>query len=107
VNVTTKMVHVDHQSSVTTASSIVDLLNSHGFSATILSDGGAEANRKDKVRNEDNVEDIRQENEDPLIMPLHWNIIVSGVFWVIPMLSLIGGPWLVNHIYFVTLLLSI
>jgi hypothetical protein len=98
INITTKMVYVDHQSSVTTASSIVNLLNSHGFSATILSDGGAGADGKDTVRNEDKVEYIRQEGEeDPLIMPLHWNIIVSGVFWVISMLSLIGGPWLVKQ----------
>jgi hypothetical protein len=90
VNVTTKMVYVDHQIGVTTASSIVDLLNSQGFSTNILSD--VVTDEKDKVN------DTMKENGDDLIMPLHWNIIFSGVFWIISLLSINGGPWLVKKI---------
>jgi len=79
VNVATKMVLIDYPAATaaTTASSIVNLLQTQGFSSHILEDVG-ETNQNTTP------------NDQKII---HWNVVFSGIFWVVSMLSYIGGPW--------------
>lgn len=78
VNVAAKMVLIDYPAATTTTTaSIVNLLQSQGFSSHIL-------------ENDEETNQNTTANDQKII---HWNVVFSGIFWVISMLSYIGGPW--------------
>ena len=79
---------IEHNPYYLTASTIAHALNSNGFEITIQSDGGAGGLwALAAMRSEE--DDVTEHHKSSI----HPTVILSGVFWVVSMLSFIGGNW--------------
>jgi len=97
VNGQEKILTISHNPYYLTASKIVDVLASYMFDVTITSDGGADGMWALSLMKEGTQETIEHESAG-----VRWTVVLSGVFWVISMLSLIGGNW--EYLKYVALL---
>jgi len=88
---------VEHRPYFLTVLGIVDVLDSHMYDVSITHDGGADGLWALELMDVDQEETIDQHKTS--VRP---TIILSGVFWVISMFSLIGGSW--DYLKYVALL---
>ena len=79
---------IDHNPYYLTAKSIADALDGYGYEVDIECDGGADGLWAMATMQSD-VEDVIEHHKST-IRP---TVILSGVFWIVSMLSLIGGKW--------------
>lgn len=83
MNVTSKILYVDHDITIVSVDDIVKVLQSQGFDSTsVIKD------TIDSLNNED--------QEDSSSPKLQTHIMLSGVFWIASMLNYIGESW---HIF--------
>jgi len=77
INVTTKIVYVDHDSSVIPVQDIAEILNINNFGATVQKDGNIPFQR--------NTLEQKDSNKDCFAK---FSVVLSGLFWIVSMLSL-------------------
>jgi len=84
-HVPSKTIKIDHNPQSVSVSTLKDFLTESGFTCSVVSDGYAEGIWS--AGEEDDVEDHK--------VKLQWNVILSGLFWIISMLHLIDdeGNW--------------
>lgn len=78
-----KALIVEHNPYYLTASSIVDTLANHFFDVSITSDGAADGMWVLALMKEDSQDIIERESSS-----VRWTVVLSGVLWVISMVSL-------------------
>jgi len=88
---------IEHRPYFLTASGIVDVLDSHMYEVSITHDGGADGMWALALMDVGKEDTIDQQKAS--VRP---TTILCGVFWVISMLSLIGGNW--DYLKYVALL---
>eukprot|EP00569_Conticribra_weissflogii_P000080 CAMPEP_0171356732 /NCGR_PEP_ID=MMETSP0878-20121228/45878_1 /TAXON_ID=67004 /ORGANISM="Thalassiosira weissflogii, Strain CCMP1336" /LENGTH=1229 /DNA_ID=CAMNT_0011862759 /DNA_START=432 /DNA_END=4121 /DNA_ORIENTATION=- len=84
-----KILTVHHNPYYLTASSIKKHLESTAIKSSLLSDGGADGMWALSQMSEP-VEEILEQHR----AIVRWNIILSGICWMLSMLSYIGGKWI-------------
>lgn len=77
-------IKVDHNPQNISTAEILTMLQDAGLDVTVLIDGFVEG----VWTTGESVDDIEEHK-----VSLRWPIIASGIFWIISMLSLIGGKW--------------
>ena len=87
---------VEHRPYFLTASGIMDVLDSHLFDVDIIHDGGADGMWALALM------DVEKDTVDEHKTSVRPTIILSGIFWIISMFSLIGGNW--DYLKYVALL---
>jgi Cd2+/Zn2+-exporting ATPase len=97
VDVAEQSLSLDHRPYFLTATGIVDALDSYMHEVSVTLDGGADGLWALTLMDVDK-EDIIDQHKTS-VRP---TIILSGVFWIISMLSLIGGNW--DYLKYVALL---
>ena len=97
IDVLKQTLSVEHRPYFLTASGIVDVLDSHMYDVSITLDGGADGKWALALMDVDKEDTIDQHKTS--VRP---TIILSGVFWIISMFSLIGGKW--DYLKYVALL---
>lgn len=97
IDVSKQTASVEHRPYFLTASGIVDVLESHMYDVSITLDGGADGLWALALMDVDKEDTIDQHKTS--VRP---TIILSGVFWIISMFSLIGGNW--DYLKYVALL---
>ena len=87
VNDLEKKLSLEHNPYYLTAHGIVDMLESHMYDIKIVSDGGADGLwALPKMENTEGT--IKHQHST-----VRRSVILSGVFWVVSMFSIIGGSW--------------
>ncbi len=85
-HILSKTLKVDHNPFLVNAEAIRTFMDEQGFETSIICDGYEE-----RVWTID--ENIGGSGDEDLKPKLKLNIVFSGIFWVVSMLSLIGGKW--------------
>ena len=83
-HVPSKTIKIDHNPQLLSADTLNNFLKGAGFDISLVADGFVEGIWS-AGEDADRVEEQR--------INLQWHIILSGVFWIISMLHLIGGNW--------------
>ncbi len=91
-----KILTVQHNPYYLTASSIKKLFDSRAIKVSLLSDGGADGMWALSQMNDPTEEIIEQHRAI-----VRWNTVLSGICWIVSMLSYIGGNWM--HLKYVAL----
>jgi len=98
VNEEEKLLSIEHNPYYLTAPGVVRYLSKLGYDyVKILSDGGADGMWAISSTKLDTEERIDEQSTS-----VRWPVILSGVFWLISMLSFIGGNW--EYLKYVALL---
>ena len=92
-----KVVDIEHNPYYLTAPGIVETLADYSYNIKILSDGGADGMWALSSLEVDAEDTIEQQTST-----VRWTVVLSGVFWVISMFSLVGGNW--EYLKYVALL---
>jgi hypothetical protein len=87
-NITSKLVYVEHEFGRTSAPRIVEELNKARFGATLRKDAGAAAALSRPA------EPAPELPEPASLGGLRWNVVLSGVLWVLSMFSPLYSPLL-------------
>jgi len=77
-------IKVDHNPQILSTAEILTMLQDGGLDVTVLIDGFVEG----VWTTAESIDEIEEHK-----VSLQWPIIASGIFWIISMLSLIGGKW--------------
>lgn len=98
VHFLSKTIKIDHNPQLLSAEATAKYLWDLGFEVSVISDGFAEG-----IWTTGDEERIDEEH-----IKLHWNIILSGIFWIVSMLHFIGGSWdYVKYVGILSVLLGI
>ena len=97
VDVSGETLSVEHRPYFLTASGIVDALDSYVYEVSTISDGGADGLWALALMDAGQEDAIAQHKTS--VRPA---VILSGIFWIISMFSLIGGNW--DYLKYVALL---
>jgi Cd2+/Zn2+-exporting ATPase len=96
-DVSEQILSIEHRPYFLTASGIVDVLDSYVYEVNIIADGGSDglwALKLMGVGQEDAIDEHKT-----TVRP---TVVLSGIFWIISMFSLIGGNW--DYLKYVALL---
>mmetsp|Transcript_29767 Transcript_29767/g.63127 ORF Transcript_29767/g.63127 Transcript_29767/m.63127 type:complete len:1409 (+) Transcript_29767:67-4293(+) len=97
VNEQEKILSVEHNPYYLTAPGIAIMLANFCYDVKIVSDGGADGMWALSLMQEDTEDTIEHHKST-----VRWTVVLSGVFWIISMLSFIGGNW--DYLKYVALL---
>jgi Cd2+/Zn2+-exporting ATPase len=86
INVTSKLVYVDHDFNVTPVATILEELNKARFGATLRKDAGANAASSTATIAPPSVPEATH------IGGLRWNVVASGILWVVSMFHAAYAP---------------
>jgi Cd2+/Zn2+-exporting ATPase len=88
---------LEHNPYYVTAASLANILSRKLHGVQIASDGGA-----DGTWALPSIKDNTEEFVEPQSSNVRWPVVLSGIFWIISMLSFIGGSW--EYLKYVALL---
>ena len=88
---------LEHNPYYVTAASLANIMSRKLHGVQIASDGGA-----DGTWALPSIKDNTEECVEPQSSNVRWPVVISGIFWIISMLSFIGGSW--EYLKYVALL---